>query len=162
MPRLRDIAAFLMPMAPLLVAGVAMLSGALHAEAAGMPSTGGDTLAVTVTGLHSAKGQLVACLWQDRSGFPSCEKSRTARRITVPVAGATMHLAFAGIAPGAYAVTVVHDEDDNGRLKHNVIGMPEEGVGISNDRGGMPAFARSLVEVGPNSAITVRVKYLFG
>lgn len=120
------------------------------------------SLSVTVTGLRSAKGQLIACLWTDKAGFPSCEKSGTALRRRLPVTGTTMQLAFPGLAPGQYAVTVLHDEDGNGKMKRNFIGMPAEGVGVSNNPGGMPGYARSLITVEPGSAITVRMKYLFG
>jgi len=122
----------------------------------------GPQLDVTVTGLHSSKGQLVACIWRDKPGFPSCEKSKSALRRVIPVSGETMRLSLPLPGPGKYAVTVIHDEDSNGRMKHNFIGMPAEGVGISNNPGGMPGFDKSLVELASGSAITIRMKYLFG
>lgn len=131
---------------------------------AAVPAEAQDSgsLVVTVTGLHSAKGQLIACLWRDKDGFPSCEKSKTAMRRTIRVSGPSMEISFPGVAPGQYAVTVLHDEDGNGRMKHNLIGMPAEGVGVSNNPGGMPGYGKSLVTVGGASAITVRIRYLFG
>lgn len=119
------------------------------------------SLTVNVTGLHSGKGKLVACLWRSKDGFPSCEKSPAASRLVVPVTATAMALTFANVAPGSYAVTVHHDEDGNGRMKHNMIGMPAEGVGVSNNPGGMPGFAKSLFRVGGNGAITVKMRYLF-
>jgi len=119
------------------------------------------SLAVTVTGLHSADGQLIACLWKDKQGFPSCNKSRSARRVVVPVSGTVMHLTFPEVPAGSYAVTVHHDENNDGRMQHNFIGMPKEGVGISNNPGGMPGFAKSLIDVGAEGRITIKMKYLF-
>lgn len=119
----------------------------------------GFTLAVS--GLHSAKGQLIACLWRDKPGFPSCEKSKTALRRTVKVTGTNMELTLPLPASGRYAVTVIHDEDANGKMKRNFIGMPAEGVGISNNPGGMPGFAKSLVDIAPGGSVAVRMKYLF-
>ena len=119
------------------------------------------SLTVNVTGLHSGKGKLVACLWRSKDGFPSCEKSPAATRLVVPVTATTMALSFARVAPGSYAVTVFHDEDGNGRMKRNLIGMPAEGVGASNNPGGMPGFAKSLFRVGGDGAITVKMRYLF-
>ncbi|MDD3798760.1 MAG: DUF2141 domain-containing protein [Novosphingobium sp.] len=133
---------------------------ALHAEAP--PPAHPASLAVTVTGLHSTRGQLVACLWRDKTGFPSCEKSSTALRQVLPVTGTSMHIAFSGLAPGQYAVTVLHDEDGNGKMKHNFIGMPAEGVGVSNNPGGMPGYAKSLIDIAPGSAISIRMRYLLG
>lgn len=139
----------------LLAASAALTAPGLHAE----PQRGLD---LTVTGLHSAKGRIIACLWHEKTRFPSCEKSKTALKRTFPVTGTTMRVSLPLPAAGRYAVTVVHDEDGNGKMKRNFIGMPTEGVGISNNPGGMPGFEKSLVDVAPGSAMTIRMKYLFG
>ena len=143
---------------PFLFAAAAT-SAPLNAEPGAAAAT---SLVVTVPGLRSTKGMLIACLWREKQGFPNCDKSRTARRLTLPVSGSTMQARFTGLAPGSYAVTVHHDEDGNGRLKRNLIGMPSEGVGASNNPGGMPGFAKSLIRVSGDSATTVRMRYLFG
>ncbi len=138
----------------LLAATLAFAAPALHAE----PPRGLD---LTVTGLHSAEGRIIVCLWHEKTKFPSCEKSKTAPKRSFPVTGTTMHVSLPLPAAGRYAVTVVHDEDGNGKMKRNFIGMPTEGVGISNNPGGMPGFEKSLVDVAPGSAMTIRMKYLF-
>ncbi|MCB2079226.1 MAG: DUF2141 domain-containing protein [Novosphingobium sp.] len=141
------------------------LATAMTAAAALIPvaALAGDAgkLGVNVTGLHSTRGKLVACLWRDNKGFPSCEKSTTARRMVVPVNATTMQIAFPEVVPGTYAVTIHHDEDGNGKMQHNFIGMPKEGVGVSNNPGGMPGFTKSLVTVTDGSAITIRMRYVF-
>ena len=142
-----------------LVTLAASSGAALQAQEPNTVQTG--TLRVTVTGLHSAQGQLIACLWTEKKGFPSCQKSPTARRLVLPVKATTMQLSFPGVAPGTYAVTVHHDEDGNGKMKHNFIGMPKEGVGVSNNPGGMPGYSKSLIEVAGDSAIAIRMRYLF-
>ncbi|MEJ2408311.1 MAG: DUF2141 domain-containing protein [Novosphingobium sp.] len=121
-----------------------------------------STFTLTVTDLHSTKGQIVACLWRDKDKFPSCEKSKTALKRSFPVTGTTMHVTLPLPASGQYAVTVVHDEDGNGKTKRNFIGMPLEGVGISNNPGGMPGYNKSLTEIAPGGTVTIRMKYLFG
>ena len=137
------------------------------AAALSLPAGGGaiaeepGTLQIAVTGLRSARGQLIVCLWRDKAGFPDCAKSRTALRRTVAVTGQAMTVSVPLAAAGRRAVTVVHDEDGNGRMKQNFIGMPIEGVGVSNNPGGMPGYAKSLVDVAPAARITVRMKYLF-
>ncbi len=118
-------------------------------------------LHVTVTGLHSADGQLIACLWSEKPGFPNCSKSETALRKIIAVDGSTMHISLPLPSAGQYAVTVVHDEDGNGKMKRNFIGMPTEGVGVSNNPGGMPGFNKSLIDAQPGGTITIRMKYLF-
>lgn len=141
---------------PLVTALAGLVATELHAQAD--PAA----LSVTVSGLKAAQGKLIACLWSDKAGFPSCAKSRTARRIVLPVSGTTMEVAFPGVRPGRYAVTVEHDENGDGKMSHNFMGMPTEGVGISNNPGGMPGFDKSLFSVNGAGAITVRIRYLFG
>lgn len=152
LPARTTIATFAAPLLPLVVAAAQPLLAQ-----SGPPAS----LAVSVTGLHSARGQLVACLWRDKAGFPACEKSRTARRLVLPVSGTSMRVDFPGIAPGRYAVTVEHDENGDGKPGRNFIGMPTEGVGASNNPGGMPGYDKSLVNVSGAGAITVRMRYLF-
>jgi len=147
------------PTLALTLAALPLLAGATLATAQAAP---GASLAVSVTGLHSAKGKLVACLWRDKAGFPSCSKSRTARRMVVPVSGQAMRIEFPDVAPGRYAVTVEHDENGDGKSGRNFIGMPTEGVGVSNNPGGMPGWDKSLIDVSGPAAITVKIRYLFG
>jgi uncharacterized protein (DUF2141 family) len=40
---------------------------------------------------------------------------------------------FEGIPPGTYALVVLHDENMNGKVDTNWIGIPKEGYGFSND-----------------------------
>ncbi|HMT44439.1 MAG TPA: DUF2141 domain-containing protein [Chakrabartia sp.] len=119
-------------------------------------------LTVTVSGIKSTKGKLIACLWKDGAGFPTCQKSKTALRQMPAVTGAMMKISFTGLPAGRYALTVQHDENGDGKLQRNFIGMPTEGVGVSNNPGGMPGYQKSLVTIGTGTSIAVTMRYLFG
>jgi uncharacterized protein (DUF2141 family) len=41
---------------------------------------------------------------------------------------------FPGVTPGTYAISVFHDENSNGKLDTNLLGIPREGVSASNNR----------------------------
>ena len=118
------------------------------------------SLDVTVTGLKNTRGALIACLWNEKSGFPTCQKSPSAVKLKAPITGATVKVTFPNVAPGSYAVSVQHDEDSDGKLKTNFIGMPKEGVGVSNNPGGIPSFGKAEVRVNGNGAITIQMRYL--
>ena len=118
------------------------------------------TLEVTVTGLKGTKGGLIACLWKDKAGFPYCAKSKSAVKLRTPITGGTMKVSFRNVAAGSYVVSIEHDEDGDGKLKTNFIGMPKEGVGISNNPGGIPGWSKSQVKVNGNGAISIAMKYL--
>ena len=117
-------------------------------------------LDVTVSGIRNTRGALLACLWKDKVGFPICGKSKTAMKLRGAISGSTMKVTFRGVAPGSYAVSIEHDEDGDGKLKTNFIGMPKEGVGISNNPGGIPSFGKARVQVGGNGAIVISMRYL--
>lgn len=123
-------------------------------------ASGPASLDVTVSGLKHSRGNLIACVWKDKAGFPTCQKSKTAIIQTLKVSGATMKLRFSNLAPGSYAVSVQHDEDGDGKLKTNFIGMPKEGVGISNNPGGIPGWSKSQIQISPGSAISITMRYL--
>jgi uncharacterized protein (DUF2141 family) len=62
-----------------------------------------------------------------------------------------------GIPPGRYAVQAYHDEDGNGRLRHNLFGIPTEAIGFSRDaplRLGPPRFEDAAIEITEPSTIT--------
>jgi uncharacterized protein (DUF2141 family) len=71
---------------------------------------------------------------------------------------------FSGVAPGDYAVSVFHDENANGTLDRNFIGMPKEGVGASNDAAGKlgpPRFEDARFSYkGGQQTLTIHLKYL--
>jgi uncharacterized protein (DUF2141 family) len=71
-----------------------------------------------------------------------------------------MKLRFNNLAPGSYAVSIQHDEDGDGKLKTNFIKMPKEGVGVSNNPGGIPGWGKSQIQVSPGSVISITMRYL--
>ena len=63
-----------------------------------------------------------------------------------------MEIRLEGIAFGTYAVTVLHDEDKDGKMTPGFLGMPTEAMGISNNPRsyfGAPAYADALFQINP-------------
>lgn len=118
------------------------------------------TVTVAVSELRSTQGQLIVCLFASRERFPTCRQGDGVPRHLFRVTGKTMRVTVPLPRPGSYAVTVIHDEDMNGRLKQNFIGMPTEGVGVTGNPGGIPRFAGSVVDLAGGSVVGVRVRYL--
>jgi len=54
---------------------------------------------------------------------------------------------FEDIPPGTYALVVIHDENMNGKLDTNWVGIPKEGYGFSNDVKPCSACLRSLPQL---------------
>ena len=69
---------------------------------------------------------------------------------TVPLRAGTAQLAFPGLAPGRYALRVFADENGNGKLDTNPMGLPIERYGFSNDAKGnraAPGFEAAAFSV---------------
>ncbi|HEV2331831.1 MAG TPA: DUF2141 domain-containing protein [Gammaproteobacteria bacterium] len=104
---------------------VASLPLAAWADAA----AGGD-IAVTVSTLRNLRGHIICALFDSAEAF---DKRLPAMKVSVDPATPSANCVFHGVKPGTYAVTVVHDENDDGKLDTNFFGMPKEGYGVSNN-----------------------------
>ncbi len=66
------------------------------------------------------------------------------------------------VAPGTYAAAVHHDANANGRMDTNLIGIPSEGYGVSNDprpRFRAPHFSEAKVRIDRDTTLTLRLAY---
>ena len=70
---------------------------------------------------------------------------------------------FEDIPPGTYALNVIHDENMDGKLAANWVGIPTEGYGFSNDVKALmsaPSFeAASFPYDGRNLDMTISLNY---
>ena len=108
-------------------------------------------IVVTIIGFESDAGQVMVALWDDADRFPTGENHVAALRAVIKDGSA--QLEFIDVAPGEYALSVFHDENDNGELDTGFMGIPKEPIGASNDargRFGPPKFddARFQVDGG--------------
>lgn len=119
------------------------------------------TLEVDLEGMRNHNGVIRACLTQQRRGFPDCSADPRAIRRSFPASDA--RLIFTGFTPGAYALTLFHDENANGKLD-TLFGIPREGFGFSRNpvvRFGAPRYEKVSMELGPRyTHISVRLQYL--
>lgn len=116
------------------------------------------TLQVAVDNVRNAEGEVrVAVCSEARFLGPSCEHvghaparpGRVVVRVEVP--------------PGTWAVQAYHDENGNGKLDRNLLGLPTEGLGFSNDarfRFGPPRWAEAAFRLGPDGGqVVVPLRY---
>jgi uncharacterized protein (DUF2141 family) len=92
-------------------------------------------LKVVVNNIKSKNGQIGFFLFNSADAFPG-QTEKALLSGFVKIAGNTVEYTFTNLALGTYAVYVVHDEDNDKKLKTNFLGMPKEGVGVSNNAKG--------------------------
>lgn len=141
--------------------GAALLTAALAPLAVGAAPAGHDVVA-TVTNMRSDKGQVIACLTARPDTFPDCEGDPLARKLTI-AASEGARLDFGRVPAGEYAISLIHDENGNGKLDKRLI-IPREGFGFSNDAPvamGPPRFSRAAFDVaGQDVRMAIRMRYL--
>ena len=137
----------------ILATGIPALVGA------GLPGT---DVTASITGLRSAKGQILACMTARPDAFPGCTNDPAARRLVVPATTAAP-LNFGQVPEGRYAIALIHDENGNGRLDKRLM-IPREGFGFSKDAPvmmGPPRFDSAAFPVGAQTEhLTIRMRYL--
>lgn len=87
-------------------------------------------LTVRITDIRATKGALLVSVVKSEAGWKNQEKPVAAEKHAVD--GKEAVLKF-DLPAGSYAVQVLHDENDNGELDFNAVGMPTEGYGFSNN-----------------------------
>jgi uncharacterized protein (DUF2141 family) len=115
-----------------------LLVAAALAAGLGAPAVRADapaTLVVEVSGARSDRGHVILSLFAGEDGFMR-DFSKAIARTSAEVHGGRAHLEVPGLGAGTYAISVFHDENDNGKLDANLIGIPREGVGASNNAKG--------------------------
>ena len=117
---------------------------------------------VEIEGMRNHRGQIHVCLTRNPSHFPDCREDPEAFRQSV--AAASHHVQFTGFQPGTYALTVLHDENSNGRMD-KVVGVPKEGFGFSQNpivRFAAPSFDQVRIALTRRHTDTkVRIQYVF-
>lgn len=127
------------------------------------PAEGPATLVVEVGKLRNLKGLLRCQIFDKADGFPS-ERPKAKVKVDQTPGGNFVTCTFNDLPAGTYAVAVLHDEDQDGVLATNFLGMPQEGYGASNNKlPGMsaPTFedSRLRIEAGERRVIKVELRY---
>jgi uncharacterized protein (DUF2141 family) len=98
------------------------------------------------------------------SVFDSEEDYRADARAVVAarsrVTGGTIRVTLHDLPPGEYAVKLFHDANDNGEMDSNMLGIPIEGYGFSNNAGrfGPASFEDARISVTSDTQIKIRLR----
>ncbi len=122
---------------------------------------GAAVVEVAVTGVTQARGHIrVGICTRDTFLTSNCPYEGTA-----PATPGQTLVKVADVPPGEYAAQVFQDETDQGVVHRNLLGIPREAIGFSNDaplhaRGPRFSDAAFSVEQGMAS-ITLKLRRLF-
>jgi len=118
---------------------------------------------VTILNIRNNLGSVDCALFDAPEGFP-VEVLRSATRVVVmKIRRTEARCDFDDIPSGTYALVILHDENMNGKLDTNWLGIPKEGYGFSNNAKASfaaPSFsAASFVYDGKDLDLTIALRY---
>lgn len=117
---------------------------------------------VRITGIESNKGQLALLLFKGGDGFPS-DYTKAVHQVMIPAVSPATVYTFSDLPAGTYAITVMHDENKNNELDKNMFGIPEEGIGVSNNALNMfgpPVFNKCAFNLnGAPAKVEIQLDY---
>lgn len=130
-----------------------VLFGQASDEASHKITNSGLQLKLNVTNFKSSDGQLMAQLYN--------ESGEVVENLVQPMQSEKKQLCmFKNLAPGKYAIRIFHDQNSNGKLDTNLLGIPKERFGFSNNvmgKYGPPDFEEQLFELQSNGEITINL-----
>lgn len=126
-------------------------------------SPGTSSLAVDIEGLRNEKGTVGCALFNGAEGFPGPSPIVNGAR-QAPASQRPMRCSWDTLPAGTYAVSVQHDEDDDGQLDTNFVGVPTEGYGVTNNvypGTRAPSFEEAQVVIADaeGRSFTITLKY---
>lgn len=116
-------------------------------------------LTVVVSGIRGGDGQLMVGVFDKADTFLKQPLAGRVLPASVRDGAGNARLVIDNLAPGGYAVSVVHDRDGNGRLTLNLMGLPSEPFGFSGKGGnfGPPRFEDATLQLDAAGA-TVEIQ----
>ena len=113
-------------------------------------------LTINIAGLSSDKGSLLVGVYNTKESF----LKKPFESDIIKIINKKSIITFKHIPKGAYAVSFIHDENDNKKLDTNFIGIPKEDFGCSNNAQGFmgpPKYEDAKFQLTENKTINIKI-----
>lgn len=131
----------------------------MHFGFKGVDSQKAGDLILEFENLKNKKGKILILLFPTKEGFPG-ETAHSSYSASLEPA---QNHVIKNIPFGNYALSLVHDEDNDGKMNVNFLGIPKEGYSFSNSKGKMlerPNFEKSVFQHNkPETRLRLRFIY---
>ena len=108
---------------------------------------------LTITGFENDKGKAFVEILN--------EKNEAVKRLVLPINHQQVSVVLTDLSENRYAIKVFHDENNNKKLDFNLLGMPTEAWGVSNNARPSfraPTLQEMLVDIVAKNEIIIKVK----
>lgn len=117
-----------------------------------------QNVTLKVTGIKEAKGNILIGIFNSPENFTKVGSE--IKRISVPANAKTVKVVVSDLKEGYYAFTVLHDKNANGQCDYNMLGIPKESFGFSNNvkpKLKAPSFEAVKVNVAEDTTMTINL-----
>jgi uncharacterized protein (DUF2141 family) len=143
------------------VAGALLTLAAAGAQAQAPPSPAPNVLHIVISGVTSAKGHIRVAICPAEEFLKDCRYGGAAAS-----APSVTTVTVTDLPPGIYAAQAYQDKNDNHVVDRNLLGLPTEGVGFSNDAPihlRAPTFySAAFTYAGGEQTIALRLRHFAG
>ncbi len=87
---------------------------------------------VKIQNISNNTGVVACAIFESEEGFPNKFTKFASKIMLTQIGGKDASFEFSDIKAGTYAIVVIHDENHNGELDTNFLGIPTEGYGFSS------------------------------
>ena len=123
----------------------------------------GITLTVSVSDLRNSNGNVVFALYNRKDAFPDEHYKKYYKIVRGKIVNSSSVVVFKDLPIGEYAVNILHDENNDGKIKKKFI-LPVEGIGFSNFQSiglsNKPTFEKAAFYLRANTTIRVTIIYM--
>ena len=118
---------------------------------------------VKITAIRSGKGGIVLNVFKDQATYDKEQPFKKFVFDKKALANGSITVKI-NLPPGIYGITLLDDENEDGKIDKNLIGIPKEGFGFSNffmEKMKKPSFDEFKVDFSkPLAPIVIKVKYM--
>ncbi|WP_142786129.1 DUF2141 domain-containing protein [Changchengzhania lutea] len=125
-----------------------------------------DSYALTIKteDLENSDGTIIFALYNKGGSIPDQKFRKYYRKESASIIDKKSEFTFNNLPQGVYAVTILHDENNNGKIdKKFMLPLPDEGVGFLNyDDFGLsnrPNFKNASFILNKDTTVVVKVIY---
>lgn len=120
------------------------------------------SLTVNVNDLRNSKGIVRFALYNKDGSIPDEDFKKYYKTLNAGITKNSSTVTFNNIPLGKYAVNILHDENNNGKIEKGFI-FPTEGIGFSNFQSlgfsNRPNFEKAAFILKENMCLSIKIIY---
>ena len=121
-------------------------------------------ISVSIKDIKTPNGQILMGIYKDDVSFDKEIAYKKVQAFKTKISNGTL-MVEVKLEPGKYGISLMDDENFNGKMDYNFIGIPKEGFGFSNyyhtglTKPKLKSFLFEVIE-NKNTKVEVKMKYM--